>query len=161
MTHREAFTYTLRVCILWALIHWRPIALAIGAAAIVLLLSGCYVGIIPTNTPTLTSTPWLTNTPTASYTLTAVNISPTAEATPTQETDCAPHYWAIVWAYTNLYANPGLTVKLLVNGNPVILRPGDAVLLLETDDYAYRVVTADGERVEGWIPFFVLPVECQ
>jgi hypothetical protein len=120
-----------------------------------LLCSSCIVGVLqPTPTATKPALP----------TLTATDAP---EITPTQETDCVPHYWARVWAYTNLYANPDLTVRLIEEGHEVVLHPGDAVLLLESriDDtqqvWAYRVVTAEGDRVEGWIPFYVLPVECR
>lgn len=112
-----------------------------------LLLASCTVGLVtPQPTPAPSATPWPTNTP---------------EPTPTQESDCSPHYWALLWAYTNVYANPGLTIRLMEDGAEVVLKPGRAVLLLESQDYAYRVVTADGNKVEGWVPFYVLPVECQ
>jgi hypothetical protein len=126
---------------------------------------------VPTSTPTDMPTMILSDTPTATATVTP-EITP--EVTPTGESVCSPHYWATIWAYTELYENPDLTVTLLAHEHagvrhthPVTLRPGDTVLLLEssdyadTQDYAYRVVTVTDDRHEGWIPFYVLPVECR
>jgi len=129
-----------------------------------LLLSGCYVGIMPTPAPTLTSTPWLTNTPTAVYTLTAVNISPTAEVTPTaEEPVCNPRYSAYIFTGEAwVYANPGLTVRMVDEDNhPIILKQYREVLLMETSEYGYRIVTRYGERIDGWVAYYVLPVECR
>jgi len=40
MTNRETLRYMLAACALWALVNWRPIALAIGAAALMFILVG-------------------------------------------------------------------------------------------------------------------------
>jgi hypothetical protein len=105
--------------------------------------------------PTLTNTPTLTRTATSTDTL---------EATPTVETpECNPRYSAYIftgeaWVWTN----PDLTVRMVdENNHPIALKRYREVLLLETSEYGYRIVTRYGERIDGWVAYYVLPVECR
>jgi hypothetical protein len=138
------------MCDIETMMKWMGVLL-------MLALAGCTVGFTPT--PTLTPTVTVTSSPIIP-TLTA---SPLPEATPTREVVCSPN--AFVFGYSDVYANPGLTERLAVDGYPVIVRYLDSVTILESaiDDrqqtWAYRVRTADG--VEGWLPFYVLPVVCE
>lgn len=117
-----------------------------------LLCSSCVVGVFnPTPTATKPVLP----------TLTATDAP---EPTPTSEEPlCNPKYAATIFiGFADVYANPDLTVKMLnEEGHPIILEYGREVLLLETSVYGYRVVTRYGERVDGWIAYYALPVECR
>lgn len=139
-----------------------------------LLTTSCVVGIAPspTSAPTLTHTATMppvlptltttaTNTPSPTQTATSTD---TPEATPTaEEPVCNPRYSAYIFTGEAwVYANPGLTVRMVDEDNhPVILKRYREVLLLETSEYGYRVVTRYGDRVDGWVAYFVLPVECR
>lgn len=139
-----------------------------------LLTASCVVGIAPSPTPapTLTHTateppvlPTLTTTATNTATPTlAATRTVTPGATPTaEEPVCNPRYSAYIFTGEAwVYANPGLTVRMVdEKGNTVILKRYREVLLLETSEYGYRVVTRYGERVDGWVAYYTLPVECR
>lgn len=145
----------------------RPLTLL----TLMLILTGCYVGILdPTPTPLSTTTPWLTNTPSATpaatHTLTAVNIPPTDEPTPTPEVwiRCVPDSYAYLDEYTLLYKDEELTeINLTDDGLLPEVWRNQPVLLYwrgQRQD-VWWVRTATNIVMEGYLDSSKLPADCR
>lgn len=167
MTNRDLLKYMLVGIAWWLWENWWKVLAVVGVGvALVLLLTGCYVGI-------LDPTPWATNTHTPTQT-------PTDEPTPTQEvtleatfTACVSGSYAVAkWEGFTLYEFPNLTGDTIILDESNLLGyypyqgewlPITVVLLIEKDATfgTWYVVTGEGNPVYGWISPDVLSDDCQ
>lgn len=131
------------------------------------LLSGCVVPEI---------TPEVTVEVTLEVTVDSPTDTPTSVATdpptPTQEVLCVPNSNAMVLQSTNLYQDPAMTGEVFdiiytddeAIVQYIVVHAFETVILLPeySEEHQSRyVVTTEGDRWEGWIPLYVLPVACQ
>jgi hypothetical protein len=143
---------------LWLWEHWRALLIGIALVVIVLLLTGCYVGVVNPATSTPTVTPWSTNTP-------------TPEPTPTPETLCVPGSYVTVLDDTPLYDQPDMQHIAMVSytsadgvfhfEQAILLAGESALLLFDRIDSAWRAIAAEGTSRLGWLAVDALPVECR
>jgi hypothetical protein len=162
MTNRDYLIYTLRVCGLWLLTYWRRILAGIALMIIVLLLTSCVVGTLPTPqpTPTATATAWSTNTPTNTATSAPTEVTPTGEVW----IRCVLDVYAYLDDYTLLYQDEELTrINVTDDGIiPEVWKDQPVFLYDRGQRQPVRwVQTATNIVLEGYLDNEKLPVECR